>query len=95
MGDYGIELDGWGDYMDARDEERWDAEYEAFMEAQKPEVAATAAPAKRAKNKARVQRTKAQKPAFVVPPGSVVNRNTIVSPDGWVTVVPRGSKIKK
>jgi len=44
MGDYGIELDGWGDYMDAQDEERWWDGYEAFQyqkwRAENPEAAA-------------------------------------------------------
>ena len=31
MGDYGIELDGWADYVDARDEERWYDGYEDFQ----------------------------------------------------------------
>ena len=44
MGDYGIELDGWADYVDARDEERWYDGYEDFQYQQwrteNPEAAA-------------------------------------------------------
>jgi hypothetical protein len=44
MGDYGIELDGWADYVDARDEERWYDGYEDFQyqqwRAENPEAAA-------------------------------------------------------
>jgi hypothetical protein len=43
MGDYGIELDGWADYVDARDEERWYDGYEDFQyqqwRAENPEAA--------------------------------------------------------
>ena len=44
MGDYGIELDGWADYVDARDEERWYDGYDDFQyqqwRAENPEAAA-------------------------------------------------------
>jgi len=44
MGDYGIELDGWADYVDAREEERWYDDYDDFQyqqwRAENPEAAA-------------------------------------------------------
>lgn len=129
--DYGIELDGWGDYYDAQQEEREWEEFEAAdmkWRLENPELAAAAdadyerkraqdradaaayqktlddaaASAKRPKKQRRQQAQKqrqaqAQGAANVVvaPVGSVMtSRNTILSPDGWTTVVPRGSVLK-
>ena len=112
--DYGNFLDGWGDYMDNKEEERWWDTYEAAQEkwrAMNPEEdrkreqdRATSlaayqktldlAQSKRAKKRAPKREPKA-KPVFYVPSGSVMTRqNTILDPDGWETVVPRGSSIR-
>ena len=47
------------------------------------------------KVKVKAQRKTEQKPVFSAPSGSVItSRNTILDPDGWETVVPRGATIR-
>lgn len=103
MGDYGIYLDGWGDYQDAMEEERWWNGYEAHQEKMHAELAAAELAEKRALKKKAKKAKKAEKaatavvsakPVFKAAAGSVVTRQgTVKSPDGWETVVARGTVV--
>jgi len=80
-----------------------DAEYERKRAQDRADVAAyqkaldTAAKQKKRRQK-RAQAQQQAKPAanvVVAPVGSVMtSRHTILSPDGWTTVVPRGTVLK-